>query len=554
MSIVMKKVKRKKVNKKVKHSKKVNKKHAKIRKKVNKKVKHINYQMTDMGNARLFADMFSGKVRWDTTTGMWLAWDGKRWNKERGYIKVAKLTRKVAAYWKDKCRERKEAVSTYLADKPSRNDDENEEVMQLVKIQDATYRWWKRTSSANGVQAMIYLVKSESGIAVSHKDLDKDIYLLNVLDGTIDLRTGELRDHNPNDLITQLANVSYRKDKDYIPIPKWKKSLAVWHPKGNSDGTWKYLQQLMGLCLTGDIGSRCMGIWWGHGKNGKNGFLDNFLLMLGDYAATASRTLIEAEKMDSHPTEIAALHKKRLVVASEPKMGSKLKTNLVKAMTGDMELTARYMRQDFFEFQPTHKMIMLTQHLPIVNETDDAIWDRLHKLEWSTRIAKRNQIPNYAKVYLKDEWPGILRWAIKGYLELRKTGQGILFPTKNIEQQTLRYRKEQNAANVFVNRYFETTEDDRDFTPSSTVNDMFSAWLEQLNGSMAQPTKHDLDNYLRSVGCKNKNRRAGSKPQRGWTCLKKLVKGKSSSQSQPKRKTMSPETKKALRKYQKRAG
>jgi putative DNA primase/helicase len=133
-------------------------------------------------------------------------------------------------------------------------------------------------------------------------------------------------------------------------------------------------------------------------------------------------TQVDAQKAISvHATELAGLLSKRFVIASETKKGMILKTSLVKAMTGDQRMTARFMRQDYFEFQPTHKIILVTQNLPNIDESSDAIWDRVHKMGWNVRIPDGKQNTHLLED-LKEEWTGILRWAIEGCLKWQKDG------------------------------------------------------------------------------------------------------------------------------------
>ena len=356
---------------------------------------------------------------------------------------------------------------------------------------------------------MLFLAKSEPGIAISVRDLDTHPYLLNVLDGTIDLQSGKIRKHNPNDLLTQLASVEYKEDSKSLSTERWQKCLEEWHPDGKTDGTWNYLKLLAGYCLTGDTSSRCFHISWGGGKNGKNVFYDTLLLMLGDYASIAPRTLVEAEGRTEHPTELADLWGRRMILLSEPKRGSKLKTALVKAMTGDSRIKARFMRQDFFEFTPTHKAIMLTQNLPIVDETTDAIWDRLHKLRWGERFDGARQDPRLTEK-LKAEWPGILRWAFEGCLEWQKIG--ILKPTDKIAAETEKYREEQNPAKKFVEANYIIGGHNM-FTSSADLNKRREDWNDFGN---LEVSKADLDFFLRENGCINNKKRIQGTIQRGW--------------------------------------
>jgi putative DNA primase/helicase len=438
-----------------------------------------------MGNAMRFAEKFGNKVRYDQTSGKWMAWDGRRWDRTGGETQAQMYCRGVAI-------------------------DLHQELGNCVDSDEKkkTFRHWQYTSSAAGVRNMLFLVRSEPGIAMTEDKLDAHPWLLNVMDGTIDLTTGEIKPHDPNDMITQLAPVYYRKDVEHPSIERWSKCLHTWHP--NDDGMIEYLQKLMGYCLTGVITSRCLPIFWGTGKNGKNGFIDPFIEMLGDYAGVAARTLVEGAGREEHCTEVADLWKKRLVLASEPKKGSKLKVSLVKAMTGDKEMKARFMRQDFFEFMPTHKLIMLTQNLPAVEETTDAIWDRIHKIQWGVRISREEQNPNLNED-LKAEWTGILRWAIQGCLEWQKP-PGILLPTKKIERDTSEYRNDQNPAKKFVDSMFVMGLGL--FVSSAEVNRLLGSWISDGHDLL---TKEELTAYLVDAGCiKNHLKKIGGMPIRGW--------------------------------------
>lgn len=447
------------------------------------------YPRTDMGNANLYADMFRDSVRFDKTSGKWLAWDGKRWSRESGETQAQLYARGVSIFWFNKIGD--------AGDK-----DERKEL----------YKHWEYVSSATGVKNMLFLVKSEPGISLSGEMLDTHEYLLNVSDGTIDLKTGIIRDHDPNDLITQLAPVEYGKGEGNIGRELWIQCLKDWHPDGEAEKTWDYLQEFAGYCCTGDTSSRCFPIFWGTGKNGKNVFVDTLKGILGDYAGVASRTLVEAEKQDSHPTEVAALWKKRLVLVSEPKKGNKLKTSLVKAMTGDGTLTARFMRQDFFEFKPTHKAVMLTQNLPIIDETTDAIWDRIHKLRWGVRIPKEKQDTKLSEKLIA-EWPGILRWMVEGCLRWQE--KGILVPTAKIEAEVKVYRDEQNPAKRFIEANYIVGKATM-FVSSTDLNRKREEW--NSFGEM-EITKVELDQFLRESGCTSGARRFGGVAVRGWIGL-----------------------------------
>jgi len=380
------------------------------------------YNLTDTGNAERFAIQHGNKVRYCWSTGRWYYYDGQRWSSQKG---IASANRRAI-----------NTVRNILVEASKIEDEDRRKTVT---------KWAFQSEKASCLVSMLTIARSLPPITAYGNNFDTDNYLLNVLNGTIDLRSGQLKPHNPYDMITQLAPVSYPAEQEQASIKLWLDCLNTWH-RGDKEAI-DYLQRLAGMCLTGDISSRCFPIFYGGGKNGKSGFLDTLMMMLGDYATIAPRTLLKVSRNEEHATELACLMGKRLVIASETKKSMKLKVALIKAMTGDAKMKARFMRQDYFDFQPTHKIILMTQNLPVIDEASDAIWDRVHKMEWAVRIPDHKQNTRLLED-LKAEWPGILKWAVDGCLKWQK--DGILIPTESIRQQTEEYRAEMNPIKAFI--------------------------------------------------------------------------------------------------------
>ncbi len=444
----------------------------------------MDMPLTDCGNARRFARMFGDKMRYNRKSGKWLAWDGKRWDESGGEEKAQLYCRGVAMeLWK-------ELGGTEPGDKRKK-----------------LYRHWTYTESASGIRNLLFVAKSEPGLAISPSDLNQDLWLLNCLDGTVDLRTGESKKHDPNDMITQLAQVECNASDTSISL--WEATLNQWHP--NDPETLDYLQRLAGSCLTGSIASRCMPIFWGGGHNGKNVFIETLMAIMGDYAGKVPDTLLEATGRDEHPTEIADLWGKRLMFASEPKKGTKLKINTVKAITGDKELKGRYMHRDFFSFKNTTKIIMATQHMPTVEEDTDAIWGRLYKIKWGQKFegAKRD---TYLGEKLMRERAGILQWAISGCLKW-KAADCQLIPTAMIQTATQEYRVDQNPIHKFLECGFM-------LKPALTipVEKMKVAWItwQQQAADCEGVTTRTFNALLRDLGLFQRTKKVNDEPVRCW--------------------------------------
>jgi len=388
----------------------------------------IKFWSNDEYNAKRLIQLHGDVLRYCWGVG-WLTYDGQRWNRKEGVAMAENLARQTAE-------------SLFDVYKKEKNPDSRTKIL----------KWFENSQNYRQIQAMLNMARSDDKIRTLPERLDSDIYLFNCDNGTLNLRNGELRPHRSQDMITQLAPVKY--DHEAIS-PHWLKCLAMWMQDDRASATPNaraekidYLQRLMGMCLTGDICARVFPIFHGSGRNGKSVFLDTIRELMGDYAFTAPEELLMEKQYQVHPCEIAALVGKRLVTLDETKPNMKLRTPLVKRMTGDRTLQARYMRENYFEFHTTNKTILVTQNLPRITETTDAIWDRVQLLSWAYRITDKEQ-DSYLIDHLRSEWPGILNWLIEGCLKWQKD-QGKLLPPTCVQTATENYREESDILTNFI--------------------------------------------------------------------------------------------------------
>ena len=374
---------------------------------------------TDVYNADCFVRKYSNKMKYCRELG-WLFYDRKRWNKDTGQITAGKLGRQTAR-------------DLYALLKKSRTEEEHR----------TAFNHFLRSQSDRKIQAMVHQARSYDEILIPLEDLDADPYLFNCDNGAIDLRTGQFREHRPGDMTTKLAPVTYDEQARCELLLK---CLDEWM-QGDNDKIG-YLQQLMGMCLTGDTCARVFPVFYGSGFNGKSVFVDTIRLLMGDYGWEAPQGLLTEKQYQSHPTEIASLAGKRLVTVSETKANMKLRTSLVKQMTGDQTMSARFMRQDSFTFKTTHKTILSTQNRPRIMETSNAIWDRVQLCDWLYRIPKEDRIPHLTE-QLKTEWPGILNWLLEGCRKWQEEGF-LLEPPESIKTATQEYRESSDILADFV--------------------------------------------------------------------------------------------------------
>ncbi len=375
--------------------------------------------LTDFGNAERFAEQHGENVRYCHTWGKWLVWSNRHWqiDETNRIFQIAKST-----------------VRGIYAEASMIEDDERRK---------AVSKHARASESSGRVQALLSLAQTEQSIAVTGKILDSDPWLLNVLNGTLDLRTGELRPHERRDLITKIVPVLYDAAAE---CPEWFKFLD--RIMAGSSGLISYLQKLAGYCLTGDTREKCLPVLHGGGDNGKTIFTATLAGLLGDYSQETPVETLMIKRNEAIPNDIAGLKGARLVTASEGERGQRLAESLIKRLTGGDKIAARFMRAEWFNFVPEFKILLSTNHKPSIRGTDAAIWSRIHLVPFDVTIPKSEQIPRTVMLdQLRQEWPGILAWAVEGCLLWQK--EGLEKPVE-VERATDAYRADSDIIGGFI--------------------------------------------------------------------------------------------------------
>jgi putative DNA primase/helicase len=235
---------------------------------------------------------------------------------------------------------------------------------------------------------------------------------------------------------------------DYLPgakCPTWLRVLGEIFAKDHK--LIHFWQQLCGICLTADVSNHILPVLYGAGANGKGTIVNALMEILGpDYAIAAPPGLLMLKRGEHHPTDLATLFGKRLVVDSETAEGARLNEPLVKQLTGGDRISARRMHEDFWDFAPTHKILMCTNHKPEIRETKHAIWRRVKLVPFNVVIPEDKQdakLPDR----LQHEYPGILAWCVQGCLDWQELG---LCVPPAVEKATAEYRPEQDALGEFL--------------------------------------------------------------------------------------------------------
>ncbi len=234
----------------------------------------------------------------------------------------------------------------------------------------------------------------------------------------------------------------------------------------------QFVQRVCGICLTGDASEQILLVYHGVGANGKSVLLNTQLAMMGlDYAMQAPPDLLMAKSQDSHPTERADLFGKRLVCSIETEDGRRLAESLVKSLTGGDRIRARRMHEDFWEFTPSHKLILACNHRPVIRGTDYGIWRRIRLIPFNVVIPAEEQDKNLA-AKLAAELQGILAWAVQGCMDWQRHG---LSEPAEVVDATASYRVEQDALAEFISQ--RCTLDPDTYDRACRLFAAYSSWI-----------------------------------------------------------------------------
>jgi putative DNA primase/helicase len=365
---------------------------------------------TDVANSRRLAAKHGATMRWCEPWGKWLIWDGRRWAIDD--------------------HRRAEALAKGVADDIWREVGELLPKVELAE-QSELLSFARRTASAFGLGAILALARSEDGIPIVPAQLDSHPWKFNCINGTVDLKTGRLNHHDQGDYLTKLCRHEYLGGAE-SECPLWESTLDKIFKK--NDQLIGFVRRLFGSAMSGKIIEHILPILWGSGSNGKTLIIETLLEAIGeDYAGRAVADLLLATKGDRHPTEVADLFGKRLVVCAETEEGRRFNESKVKELCGGDTVKARRMREDFWQFKPSHTLFLVTNHKPVVRGQDDGIWRRLRLVPFTQRFwqaSKGETGPEDLKAdprlkeRLRPELPGIMCWLVNGCLEWQRDGLG----------------------------------------------------------------------------------------------------------------------------------
>jgi putative DNA primase/helicase len=397
-------------------------------------------EFADDAIALRFSERYGDDLRYTALWGRWSKWDGSRWRRD-DTLAVFDLIRKFCRLVSTRCSDEKLA---------------------------------RRLASAETVYAVERLIRNDRRHAATVDQWDSDPMLLNTPAGTVDLGTGTLRAHRRDDYCTKIMAAS-----PGLQCPRWKEFLK--RVTASDDELREYVQRMLGYCLTGLTREHGLFFLYGSGANGKSVFVNTFAGLLGDYSATAPMEVFLASSFERHPTDLAGLQGARLVTAIEIEQGRRWAESKIKSLTGGDRISARFMRQDFFQYVPQFKLVIAGNHKPGLRSVEEAIRRRLHLIPFAVTIPPEErdlELPER----LREEWGGILQWAIEGCLAWQRDG---LCPPAIVRQATDEYLASEDVLGRWLEERCATGNSYK--TRTAVLFDDYKTWCEGIGedlGSM----------------------------------------------------------------------
>jgi putative DNA primase/helicase len=383
---------------------------------------------TEDALALAFTRRYHRDWRYVAAWGRWLVWDGLRWRTE-DTLAATDLIRSV-------CRQ-----TAVRADNPK----------VAAKL-----------ASAGTVSGVERLARADRRHAATTDEWDADPWLLNTPGGVVDLKTGRQRPHERADRMTKITTATAKGE-----CPQWASFLS--DITGGDTDLQSYLQRMVGYCLTGVTSAHALFFLYGTGANGKSVFANVVATILGDYASTAPMDTFVETRGDRHPTDLAGLRGARFVSAIETEQGRRWNESKVKAITGGDKISARFMRQDFFEYTPQFKPVIVGNHKPAIRNIDEAMKRRMHLIPFTVTIPPEKRDGRLTEKLLAER-DGILAWAVAGCLAWQREG---LNPPACVQAATDEYFEAEDAVGQWIDERCLLANTHRE-----GVSELFSDWRE----------------------------------------------------------------------------
>ena len=379
---------------------------------------NIRYELSDIGNATLFVDNYIDSIRYCHDFQKWLIYDGTRWKIDTN-----------------------QTIDTMAKNLISEIYSQTYSILDLIPQK--RQKHYLHSQSYNSLTSMLKIARTDERIKISANELDVDPMLLNCTNGTIDLRTGDLLQHNKINYITKTTNVTYDINATCPVFMNFLNEIML-----ENQTLISYLRRVVGYTLTGLIIEECLFILIGDGCNGKTKFREAIRSLLGEYAAQCDFSTLTAIKNDSRiRNDLAKLIGSRCAMVAETEKKVELAWALIKSLTGGDWVQARLLFKEFIEFKPTFKFYLATNHMPEIDVKDEGAIRRVHLIAFKAYFPEDIR-DRYLENKLKTELPGILNWAIKGCLEWQEL-KSLNPPAEVLLKENISYNYYDKLAEFF---------------------------------------------------------------------------------------------------------
>ena len=431
---------------------------------------YIPDDRTEIGVAKKFAEIYRDRLLSVPAFG-WCAWNGKVWElgvKEKALLLYQELADNILD------------EATRIVQQ--RTGDAQAEALLNFAQKIRTARW---ESSVLTLAAPYLLADAE--------DFDSDPWTLNTPGGLVNLKNGAVKPHDPKAMCSMITSA----DPTVIqPGTKWKeflKRVTCQDPQLEH-----YLQTLFGMAAVGKIYQEGFALFFGGGANGKSTLCNPIRAALGNYATTIAPEIFMVSKNRDEVRGLAGLRGKRLVLSSESEEGQRLSASIVKRLASTDRIRARELYKEEFDFEPSHTLVMFTNHLPKISGIDHGIWRRIHAVPFDARFDADGQKPhpNYGDLLLREEGSSILRWVIDGARMFHATGNRLPDEPRRVRQATEAYRSGEDWLRNFLDECCELNQSY--CVASGALNKAYRQWADS-NGEYARRTQ-DFAQALEAAG------------------------------------------------------
>ena len=386
-------------------------------------VNHADDRLTEAGAAERFTRLHGDDVRFDYRRNRWLRWDGHRWIPDADAA-VTRLALDFTRTWQ------RQAVEIPDADR-----------------REKVFKTAIRLERRDALQSLLTFAAALKPIADAGDAWDHDPLLMGVVNGAVDLRTGTWRPGRREDRLTMSTAVPFDPD---ATCPRWTQFLTEIF--AGDDPLIRFVQLAVGYSILGLTSEQCLFLLYGTGANGKGTFTNTLKFVFGDYAWNMPFATIEMRDRAAIPNDLAALVGRRFIIASETNDGTRLNEARLKALSGCDPITARFLHQEFFTFEPVGKFWLAVNHKPIVRDDSPGFWRRIRLIPFTQAFPINKALADE----LRAEAVGILAWAVRGCLAWQQDG---LHPPAIIIEATREYEEDSDTLAPFRNEAIEPDPD-----------------------------------------------------------------------------------------------